>query len=70
MKISDIITQKLVEVGIERPSPRLVEEAEKLVHEKITNVIGATLKPKVVAKAFLATLIRANNEKGGMGGSA
>ena len=70
MKISDLVSQQLIVMGVERPSLRLIEEAERLVIKRVTKVIHVTLKPKVVAKAFAATLIQSQSEKGLIGESS
>ena len=56
MKIADIVAQKLVALGVEKPSMRLVEEVEKLVLPKVLEVVESKVSPRLAAKAFAATL--------------
>ena len=66
MKISDLVSQKLNQMGIDRPSLPLVAEAEKIVLERVVKVINTTLKPKLVARAFAATLLGSSNKEKGI----
>ena len=56
MKLTDTISQRLVELGVEKPSLRLVDEVERMVANKVRSLIYATLTRRFVARAFTATL--------------
>ena len=56
MKLTDTITKRLVELGVEKPSIRLLDEVERLLSPKVRSLIYATLTRRFVARAFTATL--------------
>jgi len=63
MKLSEIITQRLAGLGVERPSCRLTDELERLLVPKVVRLINGTMTRRLVARAFAATLAG----KGGLG---
>jgi hypothetical protein len=56
VKIADLINQKLAALGVEKPSPRLVEEVEKLIAERIRAAVEKAVTPRLTARAFASTL--------------
>ena len=56
MKVADLIAQKLIAVGVERPSARLVDEIEKLIAPRVQSVVENIVTPRLVARAFASTL--------------
>ena len=59
------IAEILVALGVEKPTPHLVEEVERIVMPKINRAVEKAIKPHVVARAFAATLgIPAPGKKG------
>ena len=56
MKIADFISEKLISLGVEKPSVRLVEQIEGLVSNKVRRLIDSTVTPKLAARAFAATM--------------
>ena len=56
MKLADSISEKLISLGVEKPSVRLVEQVEGLVSNKVQRLIDLTVTPRLAAKAFAATL--------------
>ena len=63
MKLTDTITQRLVELGVEKPSNHLVDEVERMVAHKVRTLLTSTITRRFVARAFTATLA----EKGALG---
>ena len=63
MKLSEIITQRLAVLGVERPSLRLTDELERVLVPKVCRHVNATMTRRLVARAFAATLAG----KGGLG---
>lgn len=55
MKLSDLITERLTVLGVEKPSSRLVDEVEKLISSRIRAAVGK-VTPRIAARAFAATL--------------
>jgi len=68
MKVNEVIAQTLTALGVERPTARLVEEVEKLVAAKIETVVEKAVRPRLAAKAFAATLTKANGPQKGVSG--
>jgi hypothetical protein len=64
MKLADIVSEKLLDLGVEKPSVRLVDEVERLVVNKVRKVVGSMVTPRLAARAFAATL---GPVKGGSG---
>jgi len=56
MKLSEPITERLLLVGVERPAARLVEEIENLIVGRVRSVVFGVVTPRLVARAFAATL--------------
>lgn len=56
MKVTDLIVKKLVTVGVERPSARLVDEIEKLITSRVESLVASIVTPRLAARAFAATL--------------
>jgi len=56
MKLSELIAERLLLVGVERPSARLVEEIENLIVRRVRSVVFGVVTPRLVARAFAATL--------------
>ena len=56
MKLSELITERLLLVGVERPAARLVEEIEKLIIGRVRSAVFGVVTPRLVARAFAATL--------------
>ncbi len=56
MKVADLIAQKLIAVGVERPSARLVDEIEKLIAARVCSMVDKAVTPRLAARAFAATL--------------
>ena len=63
MKLSELIAERLLLVGVERPAARLVEEIEKLIVGRVRAAVFGVVTPRLVARAFAATLAG----KGGWG---
>lgn len=56
MKLSELITERLLLVGVERPAARLVEEIENLIIRRVRSAVFGVVTPRLVARAFAATL--------------
>ena len=67
MKLTFLLTEKLIAMGVEKPTARLVEEVEKLVGDKIAAVVEKAITPRLAARAFAATLNGAKKGGSGMG---
>ena len=65
MKLTFLLTEKLIAMGVEKPTARLVEEVEKMVGDKIAAVVEKAVTPRLAARAFAATLNGANGPKKG-----
>jgi len=60
MKITPLLASRLADLGVQRPSPALLDALEVHLSPRIATLITRTITKRVVAQTFASTLLDVN----------